>query len=118
MNKTKLAVSGLLLAAGAMTAGSALAWGHHGGGRLVLGFNFGVPYAPYYYYPAPVYAYPYAAPVVVQQAPQVYTERPDVAAAPAPQQNYWYYCAAARGYYPYVSECIGGWERVPAQPSR
>ena len=118
-NPLKKVLVGALLAAGAVASASAFAWGghhHHGGGRLFLGFNLGVPlYAPYYYSPAPVY---YPAPVVVQQAPQIYTERPDVAAAPAPQQNYWYYCAASRGYYPYVQECPSGWERVPAAPAK
>ena len=117
MKPMKKVLAAVALAAGALTATSAFAWGHHhGGARVFLGFNFGVPvYAPYYYAPAPVY---YPAPVVVQQAPQVYTERQDVAAAPAPQQNYWYYCAASRGYYPYVQECPSGWERVPAAPAR
>ncbi|MBV8031402.1 MAG: hypothetical protein JO035_07825 [Betaproteobacteria bacterium] len=117
MNKSKLFLSAALLAAGSMAAGSALAWGH--GPRVVFGFNFGVPYypAPYYYYPAPVvYAPP--APVVIQQAPQVYTERPDVAAAAPAPQNMWYYCPASRGYYPYVHECPGGWQQVPATPAR
>ncbi|MGE5638792.1 MAG: hypothetical protein ACM30H_01745 [Clostridia bacterium] len=113
----KTALAALALAAGALTASSAFAWGHHGGGRVFLGFNFGVPvYAPYYYYPGPVY---YPAPVVVQQQPMVYSERSDLAAAPAaPQENYWYYCAASRGYYPYVQECPSGWQRVPAAPAR
>ena len=57
----------------------------------------------------------YPAPVVVQQSPPVYTERQD--AAPAPEaQSYWYYCAATRGYYPYVKECPGGWQKVAPAP--
>ena len=49
---------------------------------------------------------------VVQQPP-VYTERQEV----APEaQGYWYYCAATRGYYPYVKECPGGWQKVPPAP--
>ena len=114
----KTALAAIALAAGGLAASPAFAWGghHHGHARVFLGFNFGVPaYAPYYYAPAPVY---YPAPVVVQQQPMVYTERSDLAAPPAPQQNYWYYCAASRGYYPYVQDCPSGWERVPAAPAR
>jgi hypothetical protein len=29
----------------------------------------------------------------------------------------WYHCNRPEGYYPYVKECRGGWEQVPAQPS-
>ena len=105
----------LALLAGALTTGSAFAWGHRS--HVFLGFNFGFPGyypAPYYsypayYYPAPVY---YPSPVIVQQPP-VYTERQEVAPG---AQNYWYYCAATRGYYPYVKECPGGWQKVPPAP--
>ena len=116
MKPSKLTL-GLALAAlliGASVSESALA---HGRGRVFLGFNFGypgyyypAPYSPYYYYPPPYYA----APVVVQSPPQVYVERD---AAPAPEaQSYWYYCAATRGYYPYVKECPGGWQKVAPAP--
>jgi hypothetical protein len=31
---------------------------------------------------------------------------------------YWYYCAAAGAYYPYVQHCPGGWELVlPTAPA-
>lgn len=84
---------------------------------VVLGFHFGIPiygpapyyYPPYYYYPyyyEPPPAYYYPAPAL--QAP---------AQAPAaPAEPSWYYCESARGYYPYVRECPGGWQRVPAAP--
>lgn len=128
MRPSKIPVFAVLALAGALLAASpAFAGGrhHHGGPRVTFGFHFGAPfyaapyhyapyhYAPYYYAPAPIY---YSAPVVVQSPPQVYTERADVA-APAPEaQQYWHYCSSARGYYPYVKECPGGWERVPAAP--
>ena len=98
----------------------------HGRSRVFLGFNFGFPGyyypAPYYYPPAyypyyypPAYYPYYPAPVVVQSSPPVYVERD--AAAPAPEtQSYWYYCAATRGYYPYVKECPGGWQKVAPAP--
>ena len=111
MNKPKWILALAALAAGACLSGAALAHGH---GRVFLGFNFGFPGyyyppAPYYYYPSPAY---YPAPVVIQQPP-VYTERQQ--AAPE-SQGYWYYCAATRGYYPYVKECPGGWQKVPPAP--
>ncbi|HYG53878.1 MAG TPA: hypothetical protein VD965_01150 [Burkholderiales bacterium] len=106
----------LLLIAGLLVSGSALAHGR-GGSRIHLGFHFGVPLysswhywgpPPVYYYPAPVYV---PAPVVA--SPPVYTERSDVVPESA---GTWYYCHESRAYYPYVRECPGGWQRVPAQP--
>jgi hypothetical protein len=104
----------LALATGLVAAGSAFAGGrhHHHHSRLVLGFSFGYPayyYGGPYYHPYPYY---YPAPVIVQ-SPPVYTERQDV----APEPGYWYYCAATRGYYPYVKECPGGWQRVAPAPA-
>ena len=67
----------------------------------------------WYFYPQPVYPYPdpYTPPVVViQQTP------PAVSSTPAPQAQNWYYCASAKGYYPYVPSCPEGWEMVPATP--
>jgi hypothetical protein len=103
------------LAAGLLTSGSALAWHHRS--HVFVGFNFGYPAyypAPYYYYPS--YYYPpapvYYSPVVIQ-SPPVYTERQDV----APEtQSYWYYCSAAKGYYPYVKDCPSGWQKVSPTP--
>ena len=57
----------------------------------------GPAYAPAPAYAAPVAAYPPAAPMV--------------AAAPT-APSYWYYCQNPAGYYPYVSECPGGWLTV------
>ena len=103
---------------------------HHGwhGGRSGWWWVSG---GAWYSYPQPVYPYPdpYRPPVVVvEQEPvyvqipapapapvQIVTSPPPVAARPAPQ--FWYYCDAARGYYPYVSSCPGGWKTVPATPS-
>ena len=103
----------ILLLVLAVASGSALA---HGRGRVTLGLHFGVPlgwYAPWYYAPPPSYYY-YPAPVVVQPpAPSVYVERSDVVPEGA---GSWYYCKESNGYYPYVKQCPGGWQRVPAQP--
>lgn len=95
----------------------------------------------WFFYPAPVYPYPdpYVPPrVVVQQAPpavpapappptkpwyesaEEFLKQGDTGAPPktpgptAPQT--WYHCDKPAGYYPYVSECPGGWKAVPATP--
>lgn len=88
----------------------------HGGVQFGIGIGVPLPYAPApYYAPYPHYTSP---PVVVvpppssyvQQAPaNVYSTRP-------PGQPLYYYCAGAKGYYPYVRDCPGGWEAVPAVP--
>lgn len=134
---------GILALAGLATlaSGAAIAQHHGHGGGVRFGISLGVPIygsgyypAPYYTYPAPAYVYPappyvypapaysYPAPAVAYSSPPVYIERsvaqpaPAPAQAQAPTQADWYYCAASKGYYPYVNECPSGWQRVPAQP--
>jgi hypothetical protein len=72
------------------------------------------PYYPYYYpYYSPYY-YPPA--VSAPSTPEVYLEK----SAPEPSSEpeaVWYYCPESKTYYPYVKECPGGWQTVPAQPS-
>jgi hypothetical protein len=114
-----LALAALLI--GASVSESAFAQhGHgHGHGRLglSLGFHFGGPgyWGPWPYYGYPAYYPYYPAPVVVQSPPQIYVERNEPATA-APEAGYWYYCAATRGYYPYVKECPAGWQKVAPTP--
>lgn len=64
----------------------------------------------WYFYPTPVYPYPNP-----WEPPVEYVAPP--AALPPPTQ-YWYYCESAKGYYPYVSTCPGGWKQVPATPPK
>lgn len=66
----------------------------------------------WYSYSRPIYPYPdpYKPSVVVvektqKQAPQVITVLN------------WYYCEAAKEYYPYISTCPTGWKVVPATPA-
>ena len=68
--------------------------------------------ASWYFYPGPVYPYPspWEPPPVVMVNPV------PGSAPPPPPTQYWYYCEAAKGYYPYVSACPAGWIKVPATP--
>ena len=101
---------------------SAMAQHHHYGGRV--GIYVGPGWGPWYY-PVP-YSYYYQPQVVVVPAaqPQVYVEQnpQPVVSEPAqqvqPQQQYWYYCKSAKGYYPYVKECPDGWQKVSPEPPR
>jgi hypothetical protein len=64
----------------------------------------------WYFYPEPVYPYPYPDPYI----PPVVVEQPTP--APQPAAQFWYYCEASNGYYPYVSSCPSDWKLVPATP--
>lgn len=79
---------------------------HHGRHDNRLGWWWIVA-GTWYFYPVRVDPYPdpYQPPVVVT---------PPVETAP----QYWYYCANPAGYYPYVAQCPGGWQRVAATPPR
>lgn len=97
----------------------------HGRIRGGIVLHFGLPwywwpryYDPgWYYYPPPTYPV-----TVIERGPITYIERGDVAEDDALQARaptyWWYWCAEARKYYPYVKDCPGGWRRVPPQPSR
>jgi len=124
-----LAFALVLLLSGVLAAESAFARGPrgHGHGRIGIGIHFGVPLFGYpYYYPPYQYApyyYPsyYPAPLVIRQQAPVYVEQDPESAPPAQPSSpagYWYYCADAGAYYPYVKQCPGGWQRVAPQPGR
>jgi hypothetical protein len=116
---------GLMMLVGISVSGIAQA-DHHGHGGVE--FVFGVPYPGYYYphpgyyYPPPYYPYPYYPPVVAVPAqPPVYIEQgsiqPTPQQAPAtPESYYWYHCDKPDGYYPYIRECPGGWQKVAPTP--
>lgn len=78
---------------------------------------------PVYPYPDPYYPYPAVviepAPVYVQ--PELPPPEPPTPSIPEPVSpppaQFWYYCEAAAGYYPYVATCPSGWKTVPAVPS-
>jgi hypothetical protein len=75
---------------------------HSHGFRSGTRFGFvlgGASLAPWYYAPAPYH--------VIPSYPATYIE----------QDGYWYYCAAAQAYYPYVTQCPGAeWQRVEPTP--
>ncbi len=85
-------------------------------GRTHVGIYIDPFWGPWNYRPYP-YRYPYypppPSPVVVlpPAPPPVYIEQ-----AQPPAENVWYYCAERRNYYPYVRDCPGPWQKVPAQP--
>lgn len=109
-------------------------WG--GGGRVgiylgaPIGFSFG--YSPFPYYRAPYYGPSFYAPAPVYYSPVqqpaqiIYSERrveqpinsqpSSINTAKNVQDSWWYYCAASKAYYPYVSKCSEGWLRVAPQP--
>jgi len=89
---------------------------HHAHARV--GVSIGVPLGwPWWYEPYPYY-YPYNSyqPIIVEPGPTEYIERGQSQGPASPASNYWYYCHRPDGYYPYVKECPGGWERVTPQP--
>ena len=80
--------------------------GHGFRGGVVIGT--GVWLGPYWYPPYyPYYPYYPYEPVPVVAEPQTYIEQPG--------PSYWYYCEAAKAYYPYVRECPGVWLTVMPQ---
>ena len=111
------------------SAGSSYAWGGHGfrgfhggfhghfhgfrGPRITVGI--GPFWGPYWGW-GPYWA-PYVYPPVVAPAPVIVPSAPAVVVPPAASAPSWYYCENPRGYYPYVSQCPGGWRAVPPTPS-
>lgn len=77
-----------------------------------IGVFIGVPiFAPLF---APIPYYP-----PIPAAPTVYIEQATAPHDPAQDPSYWYYCLEAKAYYPYVSDCPGGWQQVaPQSPPR
>lgn len=117
MKKILLVMIGLLLSG----FGNVWAGGHF---DVYVGPVWGPRYYPShryypspYYFPPPIY-YPPQVIVVPPPEPQVYIEQAEVPPEPAtPAQQYWYYCASAKGYYPYIKECPGGWQKVLPVPA-
>jgi hypothetical protein len=81
-------------------------WAH--ASRPRVGVTVGTVWSPFWvpspwYYPPPFIFVPQPAPV----PPPVYIEQNPV---PEPDtDDYWYYCSAARAYYPAIKTCPEGW---------
>jgi hypothetical protein len=82
--------------------------GHFGWWYIDAGVWSAYPYYgyPYGYYPSYGYQAPYA--YAPPESAVTYNNLP-------PQQQTWYYCDAARAYYPAVQGCPGGWRPVTPQ---
>jgi len=99
----------------AATASPSEAWGRDryawGGPHVWGGPHFW--WGPRVYLGPPVvwapYPYPYDSRPVVVEPPPVYMEQQPLT------PGYWYYCRSSNNYYPYVSQCPGGW--IPVAPT-
>jgi hypothetical protein len=122
---TKWIIALLLLSA----ASIGNVWAYHEHSHVRFGVTIGGPYwgpSPYYsppYYSQPYYPRYYPPVVIERAAPPIYIEQapapvilPTPAATAPPPTNFWYYCAATQGYYPYVRECPTGWQKVAPRP--
>jgi hypothetical protein len=105
----------ILVVLAAALCAALLLWSGRAHARVGLRLYLDVPlWAPWYYAPPPPYYYPYYPPYYYPPAapapPAAYVEQPP------PPPPVWYYCAESKTYYPYVRDCPGGWQRVPAAP--
>lgn len=81
-------------------------------------------WGPGYWGPGWGYAGPPAVVYAPAPEPRVWVESNPAPVTPAPSSStdpnapqWWYWCASSRGYYPYVSSCAEGWQRVAPQPA-
>ena len=122
MKLVKLIFALMLLLASAVGQNAWADRGHFRHAHARVGVSIGVPFGwPWWYGPAYPAYYPYYSyrPVIVEPGPVEYVERGQSEGsdgANSQASNYWYYCHRPDGYYPYVKECPGGWERVTPQP--
>ena len=141
MKHVKSIAACVLFGSLAIMSGSALAYhggyhgGHHHGTRVgvyvgVPAFGFGYPYYGYPYgygryggydnysgYGGYGYYSPSTTVVTVVAPPPVYVEQATAGMSGPASDGNWYYCNNPDGYYPYVRQCLAGWQRIPAQPS-
>jgi hypothetical protein len=115
MKSVKTIGIALVLLGAAAMSGTASAHGHfhhHHGAHV--GVFIGAPIVPWYYPPA-YYYYTYPSVVVTEPAqPPVYIEQQTAPlSSSALEPGYWYYCHSPEGYYPYIKQCPGGWQKVP-----
>jgi hypothetical protein len=91
-------------------SGGAARHAHPGHGPRAGAFIAVPVFAPWFY---PPFGYYGSEPLPA--APQLYIEQDPAAPGTVQQHFYWYYCADAKAYYPYVDACPGGWQAVEAE---
>jgi hypothetical protein len=101
----------LLLGTGVCSTAAAEHYHHRTHVGVYVGPGWGWYYPPPVYYPPVVVAAPAEPPVYIEKEPEI-----AVPSATPAMPGYWYYCHKPDGYYPYVKECPGGWQRVTPQP--
>jgi len=87
----------------------------HGGS----GFFIESPYSQpsFYYWPYYTFQPYYSSPtVIVPSTPPAYIEQGTAPDTQSLEPNSWEYCSDPAGYYPYVQECPGGWQKTDPQP--
>jgi hypothetical protein len=95
--------------------------GHHSSGAHTGGHHFGGPRAgfgvivavPAFLDFPPLAYYPPDAGALA--GPPLYVEQGNAPFVPGQPAGYWYYCADAQAYYPYVMECAGTWQPIAPQ---
>jgi hypothetical protein len=131
---TAAVAAGLLAVAESASAGGRYGHGHHHhGARFSIGIWGGPYWGPGYWGPGywgsgywgPGYWSPPAIAYAPAPEPRVWVESDQASATQAPPATsnsdrnaaqWWYWCASSQGYYPYVSNCAEGWQRVAPQP--
>jgi len=89
---------------------------HHYGGT---GFFIESPYSQpnFYYWPYYTYQPYYSSPTIITpSSPPTYIDQGTVLNPQSLEPNRWDYCPDPAGYYPYVQDCPGGWEKIEPQP--
>ncbi len=97
--------------------------GYYGASYYSYGPGLGYLPPSYIYGPPAVVTSTGGVVYIERESGTVSTHQPERApapdattATPPPGTQWWYLCSSPRGAYPYVRECPGGWERVPAVP--
>lgn len=123
MSKPALSLIALTFVASVMTGGPAWAdRDHHrfergqtrGGGNSAWGWGVGLLAGSAILLAASESRRVVATPSVTVYVPPV----SPAMAHPESVSQWWYFCARSASYYPHVTYCPSGWEKVPALPPR
>lgn len=86
---------------------------HHRHGHVAF-FVVGAGWPGWWGYPYD--GWPYSTYSGYYAPPAQYIEKGDGSDGTS-ANAWWYRCDQPSGYYPYIKDCPGGWQTVPAQPS-